>query len=72
MLQSINMKADKLSILLIGLFTSMALATIDLNESFTIAQATNVVEGYYAKASDGSNLTNIKFELEENDAPQAN
>ena len=72
MLQSINMKACKLSILLIGLFTSMALAAIDLNESFTIAQATNVVEGYYAKASDGSNLTNIKFELEENDAPQAN
>ena len=71
MLQSTNMKARKLPICLLGLFALVAPVLMHSSESFAMVQATNVVEGYYAKASDGSNLTNIKFELEENDAPQA-
>ncbi len=71
MLQFINMKAGKLSICLLGLFTSMALVATNVNQSFAFTHASNNVEGYYAKASSGANLNNIKFDLEENSAPQA-
>lgn len=65
------MKARRLSVCLLGLFTALSVFAFDVNESFNIAHATSAIEGYYAKASNGSSLNNIKFDLVENDAPLA-
>lgn len=63
-------RSNKLIICLFGLLSVFALASSNLNESFVKADATNTVEGYYAKASDDANIAdNLRFVLEENNAP---